>query len=56
MSEANSVPHDTAAADVALAVAAPQKVVEPISGADAVQQISKFVYCYCDIHQVSILC
>jgi len=43
MSEANSVPNDTDAADVALAVAAPQKVVEPISGADAVQQISEVV-------------
>lgn len=43
MPEANSVPNDTGSAEAAAAIAAPQKVVEPISGAEAVEQISEAV-------------
>ncbi|MEH6585126.1 MAG: mechanosensitive ion channel family protein [Halioglobus sp.] len=43
MPEANSIIDDPNASETLGAVAAPQKVVEPISGADAVEQISAVV-------------
>jgi hypothetical protein len=41
--EANSAPNNTAPADVALALAAPQKVVAPISGADAASPMMQLI-------------